>query len=139
MTDEYEKVKAAARAICRVQLNGGDPDQPAMRWNGTEAEPQEIPAWQDYRDEARAAVAALDVFSSAIEREHGRVCRAIGHYASHAPLDLKSPREIQHDLFAICGEPHVHVASIGSDECDLCGRDLRHETHARAALSREGE
>jgi hypothetical protein len=62
-------------------------------------------------------------------QERDRVCRAIGHYAGHAPLDFKKPREIQADLFAIVGSPHVHVASIGSDECDLCGRDLRHEVH----------
>lgn len=68
----------------------------------------------------------------AIEREHRRICRAIGHYAGHAPLDLKSPAEIQRDLFAICGEPHVHVASIGSGECDLCLHDFRHEIHKRS-------
>lgn len=55
----YAQIKAVARAICRVQLNGGDPDQPAMRWNGTECEPQEFPAWQDFKDEAVAAIAAL--------------------------------------------------------------------------------
>jgi hypothetical protein len=49
-----EKTKAIARAICRVQLNGGDPDQPAVRWNGTEMEPQEFPVWRDFLDEANA-------------------------------------------------------------------------------------
>lgn len=49
-----------ARAICRVQLNGGDPDQPAVRWNGTEMEPQSFPAWRDYTDEAEHALSALD-------------------------------------------------------------------------------
>lgn len=49
-----------ARAICRVQLNGGDPDQPAVRWNGTEMEPQSFPAWRDYMDEAEHALSALD-------------------------------------------------------------------------------
>jgi len=48
------------RAICRVQLNGGDPDQPAVRWNGTEIEPQSFPAWRDYMDEAEHALSALD-------------------------------------------------------------------------------
>jgi hypothetical protein len=62
-----------------------------------------------------------------LEHEYRRICLAICHYASHAPL--KSPREIQRDLFAICGEPHAHVASIGSDACDLCRHDLRHEIH----------
>lgn len=68
-----------------------------------------------------------------VEREKARICRAIGHYASHAPLDLKTAREIQADLFAICGHRHNHVASVGSDECDLCGRDLRHDVHIRVA------
>lgn len=49
-----------ARAICRVQLNGGDPDQPAVRWNGTEMEPQSFPARRDYMDEAEHALSALD-------------------------------------------------------------------------------
>jgi len=48
-----------ARAICRVQLNGGDPDQPAVRWNGTEIEPQSFPAWRDYMDEADAILSAI--------------------------------------------------------------------------------
>jgi len=52
------EIVEAAKAICRVQLNGGDPDQPAMRWNGIEAEPQEFPAWKDFRDEAYAALRA---------------------------------------------------------------------------------
>lgn len=52
-------LREAARAICRVQYNGGDPDQPAVRWNGTEMEPQEFPAWEDFLDEARAVIAAL--------------------------------------------------------------------------------
>jgi len=54
-----------ARAICRVQLNGGDPNQPAVRWNGTEAEPQEFPAWKDFMDEARHA---YDVGASLLKR-----------------------------------------------------------------------
>lgn len=41
-----------AKAIARVQLNGGDPNQPAIRWNGSEMEPQSFPAWHDFRDEA---------------------------------------------------------------------------------------
>ena len=49
-----------ARAICRVQLNGGDPDQPAVRWNGTEMEPQSFPAWRDYMDESEHSLSALD-------------------------------------------------------------------------------
>lgn len=68
----------------------------------------------------------------AVENEKARICRAVGHYAHHAPLDLKKPSEIQRDLMAICGEPHVHIASIDSDTCDLCGHDLRHEIHSAA-------
>lgn len=49
-----------ARGICRVQLNGGDPDQPAVRWNGTEIEPQSFSAWRDYMDEAEHTLSALD-------------------------------------------------------------------------------
>lgn len=52
-------IEAIARAVCRVQINGGDPDQPAIRWNGTQNEPQEFPAWHDYRDEAQAALGAI--------------------------------------------------------------------------------
>lgn len=55
---------------------------------------------------------------------------AIRHYASHATLDLLHPSEIQRDLRAIAGERHMHRKSIGSDACDLCGRDLRNEIHA---------
>lgn len=54
-----EATKRVARAIARVQLNGGDPDQPAVRWNGTEVEEQEFPVWRDFVDEATAAIAAL--------------------------------------------------------------------------------
>lgn len=54
-----KQIEAAAKAICRVQLNGGDPCQAAIRWNGTEMEPQEFPAWHDFKDEAVAAIAAL--------------------------------------------------------------------------------
>ena len=51
--------KQVARAIARVQLNGGDPDQPAVRWNGTVVEEQGFPVWKDFVDEARAAIAAM--------------------------------------------------------------------------------
>lgn len=56
--NDPELQREIARAICRVQLNGADPNQPAVRWNGTECEPQDFPAWQDYRDEAFAAIHA---------------------------------------------------------------------------------
>lgn len=57
--NDPELQREVARAICRVQLNGGDPNQPAVRWNGVECEPQDFPAWQDYRDEAFAALNAI--------------------------------------------------------------------------------
>lgn len=68
----------------------------------------------------------------AVSAEKARICRALGQYARLAPLDLKSPGEIQRDLIAILGERHGHVASIGSDECGLCGHDLRHGVHIRS-------
>jgi len=82
-------------------------------------------------EEARDRIEDLEAEMDATKREQSRLCRAIGHYAHHAPLDLKSASEIQHDLMAICGEKHTHRRSIGSDACDLCGRDLRHEVHLR--------
>lgn len=54
---------------------------------------------------------------------------AVLAYAGQAPLDLLSPREIQHDLRSIAGEPHIHHASIGSDHCWVCKRDLRDSVH----------
>ena len=69
----------------------------------------------------------------AVDRERARMARAIGHYAAHAAIDLKSPKEIQDDLRAIAGWPHTHIASIGSDDCDLCGHNFRHDIHHRIA------
>jgi hypothetical protein len=57
--DDADLVQAAACAIAHVYLNGGDPNQPAVRWNGVECEPQDFPAWKDYLDEARAVLAAV--------------------------------------------------------------------------------
>ena len=59
---------------------------------------------------------------------------ALRRYASHAPLDLLSPRELQADLLAIAGNKHMHRASIGSDACWICGRDLRDAVHERRAV-----
>ncbi|MCW5605996.1 MAG: hypothetical protein KIT18_15755 [Burkholderiales bacterium] len=75
-----------------------------------------------------------DVPYRVLAAEKARICNALGHFATHAPLDVMSPRDIQRSLFAICGSPHVHVRSIGSDQCDLCLRDLRHEVHIREAV-----
>lgn len=55
-----DDIEAVARAIARVMLNGGDPEQDAVRWNGTEMEPQDFPAWRDFRDEANHTIAALE-------------------------------------------------------------------------------
>lgn len=59
MTTRAEAIEAVAKAICRVQYNGADPEQPAIRWNGTDMEPQDFPAWRDFMDEANAAYEAL--------------------------------------------------------------------------------
>ena len=53
-----EMINAGAKAICRVRLNDGDPNQRAVRWNGHEMEDQDFPAWWDDRDESRAAITA---------------------------------------------------------------------------------
>ena len=86
MTDD-ELLALAARAICRVQLNGGDPNQAAMRWNGTECEPQEFPAWRDYRDEATAALAAIK--TALIERHRAEV-EAIKRCLDEAEIAMPS-------------------------------------------------
>jgi len=57
--------------------------------------------------------------------------RAIQSYANHAPLDLHRPAQIQRDLLAIAGQAHYHRASIGSDACLVCKRDLRDPVHLR--------
>lgn len=59
-----KRIEAAAKAMARVFSNGGDPNAPAIRWNGSQMEPQEFPAWHDYKDEALVVVAAIDAASS---------------------------------------------------------------------------
>ena len=51
-------VEAGAKELTRRRLNGGDPNQPAVRWNGSECEPQDFPAWWDERDDFRAGLTA---------------------------------------------------------------------------------
>jgi len=69
-----------ARAICRVQLNGGDPDQPAVRWNGTEMEPQSFPAWRDYMDESEHSLSALDAAGMVVvPKEPTEAMILVGH------------------------------------------------------------
>lgn len=65
--------------------------------------------------------------------------RALRRYAAIQPIDLKSMGEVQDDLRAIAGDRHMHRKSIGSDECLLCGHDLRHEVHQRAAFAQAAE
>lgn len=60
MSERNELTREVAKAIARMENNGGDPDQPAVRWNGIEMEPQDFPLWQDYRDVATAAITAYD-------------------------------------------------------------------------------
>jgi hypothetical protein len=57
---DQELLREVTKAITRVMLNGGDPDQPAVRWNGTEMEPQDFPAWKDYTDFGFVAIKAYD-------------------------------------------------------------------------------
>lgn len=58
-----------------------------------------------------------------------RLEQAIDHLADHAPLDLMKPRQIQERIRQIRGEPHMHKASIGSDQCDICLLDIRDGVH----------
>ena len=78
----------------------------------------------EMRTAAAPAVVADRLFA-----DYERVTRAVRNYASHQPLDLMTPGDIQRDLLAIAGDKHRHRASIGSDDCLVCGRDLRHEVH----------
>jgi len=64
--------------------------------------------------------------------------KAVLHIANHSPLDLMKPHDIQARLRAIAGERHTHAASIGSDVCNICLRDLRDEVHLRAGETPEG-
>lgn len=76
-----ELLAHVAKAICRVLLNGGDPNQPAVRWNGTQMEPQEFPVWRDYRDEAVAAISACN--------EYDDQRRAVEHKAVERAADAR--------------------------------------------------
>lgn len=49
-----EMIERVARAICAAA--GVGPDDPAKNWRGTELE---IPAWKQWENEARAAIAAM--------------------------------------------------------------------------------
>lgn len=66
-----------------------------------------------------------------------RIAAALLAYADVAPLDLLRAHEIQADLRAIAGKPHHHRASIGSDACWVCGRDLRDAVHHRLTARTE--
>lgn len=60
---------------------------------------------------------------------------AVLAYAGQAPLDLLTAQEIQRDLRSIAGVPHTHRASIASDRCWVCKRDLRDPVHLRTDAS----
>ncbi len=57
--------------------------------------------------------------------------RALRRYATQGPLDLKPPSQLRRELLCILGQRHIHEASIGSDECCLCGHDIREDVHLR--------
>lgn len=48
-----------AKVLARCYLNGGDPGQPAARWNGSEIELQDFPVWKDHMTEARQVFEAI--------------------------------------------------------------------------------
>ena len=66
-----------------------------------------------------------------LRAENQRLTQAVRSYASHHPLNLKSPRQIQYDLLAICGDKHMHVAGR-HEECAICQRNFRDDVHIRA-------
>lgn len=51
--------KEIAKACCSYHLNGGDPNQPAMRWDSDKGamQMQEFPSWEDYLHEADSVLA----------------------------------------------------------------------------------
>lgn len=96
--------------------------------------PDKMNNWRRYLGLADAAINALEGYVPDETQDGGvmedtRLKAAIKNYARHQPLDLLRSFEIQRDLLAIAGAPHPHRASIGSDECALCGLDLRHPVH----------
>lgn len=80
MSTKDDALIEIARAICRVQICGGDPNQPAARWNGTELELQDFPVWKDFMDEARAAHAVarkaiLEEVANVVDDAYRDACR----------------------------------------------------------------
>ena len=57
MTDNVLEI--IAKTLARYYLNGGDPEQPAARWNGSEIELQDFPVWKDHMTEARQVFEAI--------------------------------------------------------------------------------
>lgn len=58
--------------------------------------------------------------------------RALRRYAGFGSFEGRTLAQIQGDLFAIAGDPHIHDGRmIDDDECFLCGRDLRAEVHLK--------
>lgn len=62
-TPQAAVTEEIARCLCRYYLNGGDPNQSAMRWDRDthSMQEQEFPAWQDYVNEANALLSQFVV------------------------------------------------------------------------------
>ena len=84
----------------------------------------------EHRPPSTAIIGGRHDAISKLEAENQRLREALRSYANHHPLNLKSPRQIQQDLLAICGDKHMHVAGI-RDACAICHRDLRDDVHIR--------
>lgn len=102
----------------------------------TEVEERELqgPLTKQQRQATAAALTEIIRSRDMIETDSEQLARlrqAIDDYTSYQPLDLKSPHEIQRELRAILGAPHIHQRRIKSDLCQLCGLDLRHPVHLR--------
>ncbi len=64
--------------------------------------------------------------------------RALRRYAGFGSFEGRTLGQLQRDLLAIAGDPHIHDGRmIGDDECFLCGRDLRADVHLRESTTEE--
>ncbi len=62
--------------------------------------------------------------------------RALRRYAGFGSFEGRTLHQIQRDLLAIAGDQHIHDGRmIESDECFLCGRDLRADVHLRESTT----
>lgn len=100
MNIKTKRVEAAARAMACVFSNGGDPDAPAIRWNGSSMEPQEFPAWHDYRAEA---VVVVERISDALHDDDDyTLCDCCGSYAESTADDDGEGNPLGHVQCAQC-------------------------------------